>query len=103
MAAVLRMKELNQLKKDTVLFEQGSPVRCIGIVIKGSVMVQSGGIRRIAGKGAMLGVSDLFFQEYLGDYIVTEDTFFYAFPAENAGEWENFLESNPDYRGIAVH
>ena len=76
MAAVLRMKELNQLKKDTVLFEQGSPVRCIGIVIKGSVMVQSGGIRRIAGKGAMLGVSDLFFQEYLGDYIVTEDTFF---------------------------
>ncbi len=103
MAAGFRMKELNQLKKDTVLFEQGSPVRCIGIVIKGSVMVQSGGIRRIAGKGAMLGVSDLFFQEYLGDYIVTEDTFFYAFPAASAGEWENFLESNPDYRGIAVH
>lgn len=103
MGTVLKGNELNQLEKGTVLFKKGEQVRFFGMIAKGSVCIKGSGIQRIATKGMMIGLTDLFYSEYLSDYVVEEDAVFYAFRAIDAGLLESFLNSNFDYRGIVVH
>lgn len=103
MGTVLKENELNQIVKGTKLFRKGERITFIGMIVKGSIRIQSGGIKRIAGKGSMIAIADVFANEYLGDYITEEDTIFYAFPAFDAHSLESFLISNSDYKGITVH
>lgn len=103
MGTVLKGNELNQFEKGTVLFKKGEQVRFFGMIAKGSIRISGSGIQRIAGQGAMVGIVDLFYSEYLSDYIAEEDTIFYAFRAIDPGLLQSFLNSNFDYRGIAVH
>ncbi len=103
MKTVLKMNNLNQLEKDAVLFEKGRPIRCIGALIQGSVRIEGGGMSRIARKGSMLAVSDLFFGQYTGNYIVEENAVVYTFSVTDTASLGKFLEQNADYRGIIVH
>lgn len=103
MGTVLRMNALNQINEGTVFLKKGDPVFCIGIVMKGSVLVKSHGISRIAKKGDMVAVSDLFSDQYIGDYSALEDTILYAFSVKNEKQLNDFLGSNAEYRGIIVY
>ena len=103
MGTVLKGNELNRFEEGTVLFKKGEQVRFFGMIAKGSIRIQSNGVQRVAGKGAMSGVADLFYNEYLHDYTAEEETIFYAFRAIDTGLLESFLNSNFDYRGIVVH
>lgn len=103
MGTVLKENELNRLEKGITLFQKGEKISFIGMIVKGSIRIQNGGIKRIAKKGSMIAVADVFADEYLGDYTTEEDTIFYAFPACNFGSLEEFLIHNSDYRGIVVH
>ncbi len=103
MGTVLKGNELNQLEKGTVLFKKGEQVRFFGMIAKGSIRVSGSGIQRIVKAGSMIGIMDLFCNEYLSDYTTEEDTVFYAFRAIDSGLLESFLNSNFDYRGIVVH
>ena len=103
MGTVLKGNELNRFEEGTVLFKKGEQVRFFGMIAKGSIRIQSNGVQRVAGKGAMIGVADLFYNEYLHDYTAEEETIFYAFRAIDTGLLESFLNSNFDYRGIVVH
>lgn len=103
MGTVLKGNELNQLEKGTVLFKKGEQVRFFGMIAKGSIRIAGSGIFRIARAGAIVGIADLFYSEYLSDYTAEEDTVFYAFRAIDSGLLESFLNSNFDYRGIVVH
>lgn len=102
MSRALKMNEMNQLEKGTVIFEKGKPVYCIGALIKGSVRIRGEGVDWTAGKGALLAVSDLFFTRYAGDYIAEEDIFLYLFPIADMVSLQRFLKSNASYRGIMV-
>lgn len=102
MGTFLKENELNQIAKGTKLFRKGERVTFIGMVVKGSILVESKGMKRIAKKGEMVAVTDLFVNAYLGNYTTEEDTILYAFPAANEESLENFLNSNMDYRGIIV-
>ena len=99
----LKINELNQLKKGDAVFRKDEPILCIGIVIQGSLRFENGGVIRTAAKGAMVSITDLFFGKSLGDYTAAEDTYLYTFPVKDTAALENFLSSNPDYRGIVVH
>lgn len=99
----LKINELNQLKKGDAVFRKDEPILCIGIVIQGSLRFENGGVIRTAAKGAMVSIADLFFGKSLGDYTAAEDTYLYTFPVKDTAALENFLSSNPDYRGIVVH
>ncbi len=103
MGTILKENELNQLEKDTTLFRKGEKISFIGMIVKGSIRIQNGGIKRIAKKGSIIAVADVFADEYLGDYITNEATIFYAFPAFDSGSLESFLINNSDYKGIVVH
>lgn len=103
MATVLKVNALNPLPKGSVVFRKGDPIRCIGILMKGSIKMTGGGIHRIAEKGAMIAVADLFCGSYLCDYTVEEDAVLYPFSVNDSGRLEEFLSSNADYRGIVVH
>lgn len=114
MINTLKMNELNPLKK-------GDKISCFGIVMKGTVQTQRGGMAGVAQKGSMLGILDSFVRDFPAQSVVTEDAFFYAFSlpsgkldrlgADNAESdssaetkaLEAFFISNPDYRGIAVY
>lgn len=103
MSAVQKMNSLNQVPKGTKIFEKDENIACIGMIIKGSVRIQNLGVHKIAEKGALIGVEDLIAGRHLADYIAQEDTVIYAFKVANAGLLDAFLNSNPDYRGIAIH
>lgn len=102
MGMVLKENELNQLEKGTTLFRKGRRISFIGMIVKGSIGMQSNGIKRIAKKGEIVAIADIFANAYLSDYVVEEDTIFYAFPASSVESLESFLGSNPDYRGIII-
>lgn len=99
----LKGNELNQLAKGTRLFKRGERINFIGMVVKGSIGIWNEGIRRSAKSGQMIAVADIFADEYISDYVVEEDTIFYAFPAFDSESLESFLNSNFDYRGIVIH
>ncbi len=103
MNTILKMNELNQLQKGALLFKQKEPVDCMGILIQGKIRFWNQGICRIIEKGSVISVADLFFQEYLGNYVVEENAIFYAFPICSKDLLKSFLNSNADYRGIIVH
>ena len=83
MGTVLKMNELNQLVKGTKLFSKDETIQCIGMIIKGSIRIQGNGIQRIAKKGEIIAVKDMYVNQYLADYITEEDTVFYTIPAVN--------------------
>lgn len=103
MSIVLKMNELNQLGKGTKLFSKDEAIKCIGMIIKGSIRIQGNGIRRTAKKGEIIAVPDMYVNQYLADYITEEDTVFYAIPAVNSGLLDTFFTNNADYRGIVVY
>lgn len=103
MGILLKENELNPLKKGTALFNKGEPIRFFGVIAKGSIRIQNGAVCRLAKKGSILAVADLFFDQYLADYIVEEDAIFYAFGASGSASLQEFLEKNKEYRGIIVH
>lgn len=103
MGTILKENELNQLVRGTVLFQKGEKISFIGMIVKGSIRIQNGAVKRIAKKGTIIAAADVFADEYLGDYITEEDTIFYAFPAFDSGSLEQFLIDNSDYKGIVVH
>ncbi len=96
MSTVLKMNELNQLKK-------GDKLPCPGVIVRGTVQMQRGKIIKTVQGGSMVGIFDLFAEEYPTKWIVAEDTFFYAFMIKDETSLEAFFQSNPDYRGIAVY
>ncbi len=96
MSTVLKMNELNQLKK-------GDKLPCPGVIVRGTVQMQRGKIIKTVQGGSMVGIFDLFAEEYSTKWIVAEDTFFYAFMIKDETSLEAFFQSNPDYRGIAVY
>lgn len=103
MNTILNMNELNQLEKGTILFQKNSPVSCIGILMKGSIRFWNGGICKTINKGAVISIADLYFQKYLGDYVIEEDAVFYPFAVNSVELLKSFLNSNAEYRGIVVH
>ena len=103
METVLKINALNHLQKGTVIFRKGESIHCIGAVLQGSVRILSSGIQRIAQKGAMIGLSDLFYGRYLCSYLVEEDAVIYPFSITDRKALEEFLYQKPEYRGIAVY
>ncbi len=102
MEYVLKVNDLNQIEENTLIFKKGNRVSFIGWIIKGSVSVHNNGIKRIAKAGEMIGISDVFADEYIGDYITEEYTIFYSFPTYDTESLQSFMSNNKDYRGIIV-
>ncbi len=103
MSTVLKMNELNQIGKGVRLFSKDEGIRCIGMIVKGSIRIHGNGMLRIAMKGEIIGIADMYEKQYLADYITEEDAIFYAIPVINNSLLDAFMVNNVDYRGIIVH
>lgn len=103
MSTVLKMNELNQIGKGVRLFSKDEGIRCIGMIVKGSIRIHGNGMLRIAKKGEIIGIADMYEKQYLADYITEEDAIFYAIPVINNSLLDAFMVNNVDYRGIIVH
>lgn len=102
MGNILKAKELNEVKAGTMLFREGDRISYIGMLIKGSIRIRNDRAFRIAGKGEMIALADVFAGEYVSTYVVEEDAIFYPFPAFDSEALGIFLNSNFDYRGIVI-
>lgn len=102
MGYVLEANNLNQIEKDTLLFQKGERVSFIGWIIKGSIRIENDGVKRIAKAGEMVAIADVFADEYLGDYTTDEYTIFYSFPTYDIDSLQNFMSINKDYLGIII-
>lgn len=102
MGYVLEVNNLNQIEKDTLLFEKGERVSFVGWIIKGSIRIENHGVKRIAKAGELIAIPDVFADEYLGNYTTDEYTIFYAFPTYDTESLQNFMSSNKEYMGIII-
>ena len=59
MKVEMKRNSVNQVIKDTNIFEEGDAVTVVGLVIKGRVRVRADGVNLVLGSGNFLGLCDL--------------------------------------------
>jgi hypothetical protein len=100
---LLKPKEVNQIAKGTVIFQEQEAVTHICIILKGHVMAMNRGSKIILSQGYILGIPDLYIGRYLCDYVVYEDALIYPFPVSSVEDVERILTINKEYSGLMVY
>jgi hypothetical protein len=98
----LNMNAVNQVLKDTVVYEENQLVKSISLVLKGRVTVEKNGIKTMIGSGNFLGICDLYTGKYGVTYTAFDNLVLYVFPIEHMDNLENILNSNKEYGGLMV-
>ncbi len=85
------------IEKDQILFESGTPVNEIFVILKGSVSVSFPGGAFTLAKGEVPGILELLDNEHLMTCKTLEDTTVVAYPICDIAALEAFFRKNPDY------
>ncbi|MDF2878599.1 MAG: hypothetical protein K0S30_1695 [Clostridia bacterium] len=93
---------VNQVDKDSVIYDTGEQIDSISLIIKGRVLAKNNGSKTILGSGNFIGVSDLNMGRYQSSYIAYDDVLFYCFPVSNNEELAEVFATNKDYKGLMV-
>lgn len=99
----LKMNQMNEVQKGTVIYAEGEPIRYVCVVLKGYVELYNEGSRIILGNGCFLGVQDLYMGKALSSCAAVEDTVIYAFPADGVSTVDRLLGMKKDYRGLLMY
>lgn len=103
MKAELKKNSVNQIIKETNIFEEGDEVTEIGLVIKGRVRVHAEGINLVIGSGNFLGLCDLLNQVHSVTYTADTNLVVYSFPASNLNATiRALMKANKDYAPLMV-
>lgn len=100
---LLKPKEVNQIAKGTVIFQEQEEVTHICLILKGHIMVMNRGSKIILSQGYIFGIPDLYIGRYLFDYIAYEDAVIYPFPVSSVEDVERILAINKEYSGLMVY
>ena len=95
-------RNINQYRKDSIIFEERNQANQIALLVKGRVVMESAGVRDVLLPGSFLGIQDVFAKNHLCTYRALEDTILYTMKIENEAQLYEKITSNPDYCGLAV-
>lgn len=93
---------VNQVDKDSIIYDLGEQIDSISLILKGRVLAKSNGSKVILGSGNFIGASDLNAGRYQNSYIAYDDVLFYCYPVKNNEELTEIFTSNKDYKGLMV-
>lgn len=99
----LKMNQMNEVQKGTVIYAEGEPIQYVCVVLKGYVELYNEGSRIVLGNGCFLGVQDLYMGKALSSCATVEDTVIYAFPADGVSTVDRLLGMKKDYRGLLMY
>lgn len=103
MKAELKKNSVNQIIKETNIFEEGDEVAEIGLVIKGRVRVRAEGVNVVVGSGNFLGLCDLLNKVHSVTYTADTNLVVYSFPATNLNATiRALMKANKDYAPLMV-
>lgn len=103
MKVELKKNSLNQLPKDTIIFEEGDGITEIGLVVKGRVRIHAEGVNLVVGSGNFLGLCDLLDKTYNLTYTADTNLAVYSFPVTNLGTAvRGLIKANKDYAPLMV-
>lgn len=103
MKAELKKNSVNQIIKDTNIFEAGDEVTEIGLVVKGRVRVHAEGINLVVGSGNFLGLCDLADKVHHVTYTAEMNSVVYSFPSTTLNATIlALMKVNKDYAPLMV-
>ncbi len=100
---LLKSNEINQLVKDTVIFQEGDTVTHIFIILKGHILAKNRGSKITLFQGNIIGIPDLYIGKYISEYVVQEDAVIYPFLAHNPADLEDIFSMNKEYQGVVMY
>ena len=93
---------MNQLMKDTIIFQEQEVVTHICLILKGHIIARNQGSKVIFSQGSIIGIPDLYIGRYLCEYIAAEDAVIYPFPIKKASDMDAILSKNTEYHGLII-
>lgn len=96
----LNMNTVNQIQKDTIIYESGDPFTSICLLLKGRILVESNGIRTVFNSGNFLGICDIKNKTHSFTYTALENAVLYAFPIYSQKDFQALLQHSEDYYGL---
>ena len=103
MKAELKLNAVNQLIKDTVIYEQGDDISSVSLVVKGRIRISADGINVVVGSGNFLGLCDLVGEKYRVTYMAETNSVVYVFPKMRLTQAvRSLIKANKDYAGLMV-
>lgn len=90
------------LEQNSYIFHEGNPVTKLCIIIKGSVIVNTGFSTLKISAGNMIGISDIFYGNYISDYIAAENVTLYSYEYSSPDDLKNIIETKPEISGILI-
>ncbi len=100
---LLKPNTVNQLLKDTVIFQEQEEVTYICMVLKGRITAMNQGSRVVLTQGCMFGIHDLFLGRYLSNYVASEDVVIYPFSVSGVDSLHEIFAFNKDYQGVIIY
>ncbi|MBE6014260.1 MAG: cyclic nucleotide-binding domain-containing protein [Lachnospiraceae bacterium] len=86
---------------DTI-FRAGDKISALAIVIKGNVAISAGYNKVVASSGNMLGITDVYADEYLFDYVADTEVSVYSYNYRQPEDLLKMLTVKPELAGIFV-
>lgn len=102
MSVIKNNYAVNQIDKNSVIYELGEQIDGISLILKGRVLAKNNGSQTILSSGNFVGVSDLNTGRYQSTYVAYDEVLFYCFPTTNNEELIDIFSKNKDYKGLMV-
>ncbi len=103
MKAELKLNSVNQIIKDTIIYEKGDDISSVSLVVKGRIRISKPGINVVVGSGNFIGLCDLGDGAYNVTYTAETNALVYAFPKMRLNQAvRSLIKANKDYAGLMV-
>lgn len=103
MKAELKLNSVNQIIKDTVIYEKDDEISSISLVVKGRIRISKEGVNVVVGSGNFIGLCDLNGDTYNVTYKAETNALIYAFPKMRLNQAvRSLIKANKDYAGLMV-
>ncbi|MBO5484547.1 MAG: hypothetical protein J5979_05000 [Lachnospiraceae bacterium] len=103
MKAELKTESVNQVLKDTDIYEQGDAVTSVALVVKGRIQVHSRGMNLLVGSGSFLGISDVNRGVHRMTYTAQTNAVIYVFSVSGSiKDIQKIIQINKDYGALMV-
>lgn len=90
-------------KPGDVIFQTGNKITSIGIVVKGNVNIIGEYNTVTVSSGSMIGLSDVYADEYIFDYVASDEVTLFAYNYTNSEDLVTMLKIKPELSSIFVN
>lgn len=90
------------IPKGTRFLQAGLPLRSLFVLVSGSIQGRIGNFEMTLEKGAVIGLCDLAYDCYTGDYTALEDCMLAEYDYTSIQDLQPILEKHPEYRHFFI-